>query len=123
MGGRRAGVWTAAVLTGTQGRPTLQGAKPHFLLDSVAEIPALLPEHEPSELEVPSDRPQAVVKMDAARDVPPEAPADDEAGEPDNVELPTVSVVAGDEGLAKEASAQDDKKISRAEGPAKDSRW
>lgn len=41
--GRNAGVWTAAVLTGTQGEAALQRAGPDFVLRSVADIPSLFP--------------------------------------------------------------------------------
>lgn len=42
--GRNAGVWTAAVLTGTQSREVLQAAGPDFILASVAAVPALFAE-------------------------------------------------------------------------------
>lgn len=41
--GRNAGVWTAAVLTGTQGEATLRDARPDFVLGSVADILDMLP--------------------------------------------------------------------------------
>ncbi|MGD8278127.1 MAG: HAD hydrolase-like protein [Gemmatimonadota bacterium] len=40
--GRNAGVWTVAVLTGTQGRDALAAAEPDFVLESVAALPSLL---------------------------------------------------------------------------------
>lgn len=39
--GRNAGAWTVSVLTGTQGRAALEAAGPDFILDSVADLPAL----------------------------------------------------------------------------------
>lgn len=41
--GRNAGVWTAAVLTGMQSRAVLEAAGPDFVLESVADVPALFP--------------------------------------------------------------------------------
>jgi len=41
--GRNAGVWTAAVLTGTQGEVALRNAGPDFVLESVADILNMLP--------------------------------------------------------------------------------
>lgn len=40
--GRNAGVWTVAVLTGTQGEERLRSASPDFVLSSVADLPNLL---------------------------------------------------------------------------------
>lgn len=39
--GRNAGTWTVSVLTGTQGRAALEAARPDFILESVADLPAL----------------------------------------------------------------------------------
>mmetsp|Transcript_82149 Transcript_82149/g.236037 ORF Transcript_82149/g.236037 Transcript_82149/m.236037 type:complete len:394 (-) Transcript_82149:65-1246(-) len=41
--GRNAGVWTAAVLTGTQGEAALRSARPDFVFGAVADMLRLLP--------------------------------------------------------------------------------
>jgi len=46
--GRNAGAWTAAVLTGTQGRAALEAERPDFVLDSVADLPSLFGSLEPA---------------------------------------------------------------------------
>lgn len=44
MEGRNAGVWTVAVLTGTQGQARLKVAEPDAILDSIEQVPAWIAE-------------------------------------------------------------------------------
>lgn len=80
--GRRAGVWTVAVLTGTQQEGALRAAGPDFVLSSVADIPGLLgpevPAGPPTEAEAEEEEREAPATVEPE----PEVQKEDEPEEP-----------------------------------------
>jgi len=58
--GKNAGVWTVAVLSGTQAEASLRQAGPDFILQSVLDLPNLLASHEAAPVAALPDEPRPV---------------------------------------------------------------
>eukprot|EP00929_Paragymnodinium_shiwhaense_P016441 TRINITY_DN124796_c0_g1_i1.p1 TRINITY_DN124796_c0_g1~~TRINITY_DN124796_c0_g1_i1.p1 ORF type:complete len:473 (+),score=78.29 TRINITY_DN124796_c0_g1_i1:75-1421(+) len=110
--GRRAGVWTAAVLTGTQNRAGLQRAGPHFILRSVADIPLMLPADDHVALQTPS-----IVTQTAESNVAETQTAESSVAEPLEENSPA-SATDGDEELTAPSELADHPPQSAPQVPA-----